>query len=406
MNIFEIIEESVLVLKTNKMRTALSALGIIIGIGSVITLMTLGQASKESIKQRIQSLGSNLLMIRPESSQEGFLRSRGGVKTLKYSDAEAMINTKRIDTISSVAGEYTSDTQLSYGRNNSNVQTSAVAGDYFNLRNIIIEAGSPITDQNSQNLEKVVVLGPTVVIDLFGDNFNPIGESIRINGNAFTVIGVTQSKGSSGIGNADNAAYVPLETGQKVLFGTDYLSTLYVGAKSDQLMEAAENQVGFFLLELHRKATVDDADFSISSQQDILNTVDAVTQTFTTLLSGIAAISLIVGGIGIMNIMLVTVTERTSEIGLRKALGAKRKSIITQFLVESIILTVTGGVAGVIVGVAASLVLTHFMNLPSTLAVSSIGLAVLVSSIIGIVFGWYPAQKASKLQPIEALRYE
>ncbi len=406
MNLFEIIEESVLVLKTNKMRTALSALGIIIGIGSVITLMTLGQASKESIKQRIQSLGSNLLIVRPGSSQEGFLRRGEGVKTLKYSDAKAIISSKRIDTVASVAGEYNSNTQVSYGRNNSSIQISAVAGDYFNLRNITLEAGSPITDQNNQNLDKVVVLGPTVVTDLFGENFNPIGESIRINGNAFTVIGVTKSKGSSGMGNADDAAYIPLETGQRVLFGTDYLSTLYVGAKNDQLMEAAENQVGFFLLELHRKATVADADFSISSQQDILNTVDAVTQTFTTLLSGIATISLVVGGIGIMNIMLVTVTERTSEIGLRKALGAKRKSIVTQFLVESIILTVSGGVIGVIVGVGTSLILTHVMKLPSTLAVGSIGLAVVVSSIIGIVFGWYPAQKASKLQPIEALRYE
>jgi putative ABC transport system permease protein len=406
MNFVEIIEESVLVLKTNKLRTALSALGIIIGIGSVITLMTLGQASQSSIKQRIQSLGSNLLIVRPGAAQEGFLRRGGGVKTLKYSDALAIAQSKRIDTVSSVAGEYDANSQVSYGRNNVSISISAVEGDYFNLRNITLEAGSPITDQDSQNLNKVAVIGPTVVTDLFGSNVNPIGEAIRINGNSFTVIGVTKSKGASAIGNADEVVYLPLETAEKVLFGTDYLSTLYVGAKNDQLMSAAENQVGFMLLELHRKTKVADADFSISSQQDILNTVDAVTQTFTTLLTGIAAISLIVGGIGVMNIMLVTVTERTSEIGLRKALGAKRKSIITQFLVEAIILTITGGVIGVIVGVGASLILTRVMSLPTTLAVGSIGLAVVVSSVIGIVFGWYPAQKASKLQPIEALRYE
>ena len=406
MSLLEIIEESVLVLKTNKMRTALSALGIIIGIASVITLMTLGQASQSSIKARIQSLGSNLLIVRPGAAQEGFIRRGGATKTLKYSDALAIVQSPRIDTISSVAGEYDANAQVSYGRNNVSISISGVEGDYFNLRNITLEVGIPITDANSQNLDKVAVIGPTVVTDLFGSNVNPIGELIRINGNSFTVIGVTKSKGASAIGNADEVVYLPLETAEKVLFGTDYLSTLYVGAKNDQLMSAAENQVGFMLLELHRKTKVADADFSISSQQDILNTVDAVTQTFTTLLAGIAAISLVVGGIGVMNIMLVTVTERTSEIGLRKALGAKRKSIITQFLVEAIILTVLGGVIGVIVGVSASLILTSVMKLPSTLAVGSIGLAVIVSSVIGIVFGWYPAQKASKLQPIEALRYE
>lgn len=406
MNLLEIIEESILVLRTNKLRTALSALGIIIGIGSVITLMTLGQASQASIKERIQSLGSNLLIVRPGSSQQGFLRTGGGVQTLKYSDALAIIQSPRIDTVSSVAGEYDSRAQVSFGRNNANISISAVQGDYFHLRNITMEIGSPITDLNSQNLDKVAVLGPTAVTDLFGSNVNPIGEQIRINGNAFTVIGVTQSKGASAIGNADEVVYLPLETAQKILFGVNYLSTLYIGAKNDQVMSAAENQVGFMLLELHRKTKVADADFQISSQQDILNTVDSVTQTFTMLLTGIAAISLIVGGIGVMNIMLVTVTERTNEIGLRKALGAKRKSIITQFLVEAIILTITGGVIGVLLGVGGSLILTSIMKLPTTIAAGSIGLAVLVSSVIGIVFGWYPAQKASKLQPIEALRYE
>ena len=406
MNLTEIIEESILVLRTNKMRTALSALGIIIGIGSVITLMTLGQASQTSIKQRIQSLGSNLLIIRPGAQQEGFLRGGAGVTTLKYSDAQAIIQSPRVTTVSSVAGEYDARAQLVYGRNNTNIQVSAVEGDYFKLRNITIELGSPITDANNQNLDKVAVLGPTVVSDLFGTGVNPIGEQIQIKGVSFTVIGVTRSKGSTGLGNADDVAYIPLKTGEKVLFGTNYLSTLYVGAKNDQMMSAAENQVGFILLELHKKATPADADFSISSQQDILNTVDQVTQTFTTLLSGIAAISLIVGGIGIMNIMLVTVTERTTEIGLRKALGAKRKTIITQFLAEAMILTILGGVIGVLIGVGASFILTKVMSLPTTIAVGSIGLAVVVSSIIGIVFGWYPAQKASKLQPIEALRYE
>jgi len=406
MKLAEVFEESILVLKTNKMRTGLSALGIIIGIGSVITLMTLGQASQESVKQRIQSLGSNLLIVRPGSQQEGFLRGGSTTSTLTYSDAEKILASERITTIDSIATEYSSRAQVSYERNNSNIQVSGIAGDYFSLRNIELSVGSEITEQNNTNLEKVVILGPTVVTDLFGENVNPLGQFIRIKGVAFKVIGVTKSKGSSGMGSSDEIAYVPLFTAQKALFGVSYVSNIYVGAKNEEIMSEALSQVGYFLLELHKKDAPSDADFSISSQEDLLETVTSVTQTFTTLLTGIAAISLIVGGIGIMNIMLVTVTERTSEIGLKKALGAKRKLIVTQFLVESVILSISGGIIGVIIGVGASIAITKVMSLPTILAVNSIILSVAVSCLVGILFGWYPAQKASKLQPIEALRYE
>ncbi|NMB91339.1 FtsX-like permease family protein [candidate division WWE3 bacterium] len=407
MRLIEIFEESISVLKTNGMRTALSALGIIIGIGSVITLMTLGQASQQSVKNRIQSLGSNLLIVRPGAQRSGFLRgSASGNTTLKYSDAKAIEASQRINTIQKVAAEYSSRTQLVYGRNNTNIQVSGVTGEYFDSRNITLTVGSPITEQQNQNMEKVVVLGPTVVEDLFGTNVNPIGKSIRINGTSFTVVGVTKSKGSSGVGNSDDIAYVPLQTAQKVLFGVDYISTIYVTAKNDDLMEAAQNQLGFLLLELHNKATPSDADFTVSSQADILETATEVTSTFTTLLTGIAAISLIVGGIGIMNIMLVTVTERTMEIGLRMSLGAKSRTIITQFLTEAVVLTITGGMLGVLIGVGASTIITKAMSLPTAISYQSIVLSVVVSCLIGIIFGWYPAYKASKLQPIEALRYE
>jgi len=408
MKIVEIFEESISVLKTNGMRTALSVLGIIIGIGSVIALMTLGQASQQSVKNQIQALGSNLLIIRPGAQRSsGFLRSSATTSTtLKYTDAQAIENSQRISTIDKVASEYSSRTQIAYERNNENLTVTGVTGNYFEIRNITISLGSAITEQNNQNIEKVVVLGPTAVENLFGENVNPIGKSIRINGTSFTVIGVTKSKGDTGFNNTDEAAFIPLLTAQKALFGVDYLSTIYVKAKSEEVMSAAQNQLGFLLLELHKKALPADADFSVSSQEDILETVSAVTGTFTALLTGIAAISLIVGGIGIMNIMLVTVTERTMEIGLRMSLGAKSKTIIMQFLTEAVVLTITGGMIGVVVGVGASIIITKLMSLPTTISYSSIGLSVVVSCLIGVVFGWYPAYKASKLQPIEALRYE
>lgn len=407
MNLIEIIEESISVLRTNKLRTALSALGIIIGIGSVIALMTLGQASQLSVRQRIQSLGSNLLTIRPGNQQQGFLRgSNSSNKTLKLSDAEAIIQSNRVTTVDSVASEYSSRIQVSYERNNTNVQVSGVTENYFKIRNIEIDLGNSISLTDNINVSKVAVLGTTVVTDLFGENVNPLGKGIRINGISYTVTGVTKSKGAGGFNSSDEAIFVPLTTAQKILFGVNYISTIYVTAKSEDVMEAAKNQLGFFLLELHKKVSSSEADFSISSQEDILETANQITGTFTTLLTGIAAISLVVGGIGIMNIMLVTVTERTSEIGLRKALGAKRKTIISQFLVESVVLTITGGLIGVVVGIITSLILTKTMSLPSAISIQSILLAVTVSCVIGIIFGWYPAFKASKLQPIEALRYE
>jgi len=407
MNIFEIFEESIEVLRSNKLRTALSVLGIIIGIGSVIALMTLGQASQANVKKQIQSLGTNLLTIRPGAQSQGFIRTNStSSTTLTNKDVNALKSTNRINTIDKVGAEYSSRAQVSYARNNTNVSVSGVTPEIFDLRNIQIELGNIFTQEDSDSKAKVAILGPDTVADLFGSDINPIGQVIRINGGTFNVIGVTKAKGSSGPFSQDDIVYLPLETAQKVLFGVSHVSTIYVSAKSEELMDSAHNQVGYFLMEQHNLATPEDADFSISSQEDILETIEQVTQTFTALLTGIAAISLVVGGIGIMNIMLVTVTERTTEIGLRKALGAKRKSIIYQFLIESIILTFFGGLIGVVIGLVASYILTRLMSLPLVFSGISIMLAVLVSCTIGIVFGGYPAWKASKLQPIEALRYE
>jgi len=407
MTIVELMAESIDVLKTNKMRTALSVLGIIIGIGSVIALMTLGKAAQQSTVERISALGSNMLTITPGSESEGFLRGGGGsASTLTYADAQAIANEDRITTIDEVAAEYSSNAQVAYERNNSSVSVNGVTPDFFSIRNIDIESGSVITQSDVELLNKVAVLGPTVVTDLFGPGVNPLGQTIKINGTSFTVVGVTAEKGSTGRFNTDETVYVPLTTAQRGLFGVNHVSAIYVNTKNADDADAAENQLGYYLLELHRIKNPADADFSIFSSSELLATVSEVTGTFTTLLTGIAAISLVVGGIGIMNIMLVTVTERTKEIGIRKALGAKRRSITSQFLIEAIILTVVGGIIGVAVGVLISMFLTKRMGLPQIIAYESIGLAVAVSCVIGIIFGWYPAQRASKLQPIEALRYE
>ncbi|HPS40588.1 MAG TPA: FtsX-like permease family protein, partial [Candidatus Woesebacteria bacterium] len=249
------------------------------------------------------------------------------------------------------------------------------------------------------------ILGPTTVKDLFGEGVNPVGQTIRISAKNFQVIGVTKSKGGSATNN-DDRIFVPLTTAQKQLFGVKYVNSIAVEAKSEAVMTQAQNQIGYLLLERHKLSDVSEADFRIMSQSDILEAASSVTGTFTTLLTGIAAISLVVGGIGIMNIMLMSVTERTREIGLRKALGAKKKDITTQFLIEAIILTFVGGIIGVLVGVAGYYIYSVISGSTFAISTSSVLLAFGVSALIGVIFGWYPARKAADLQPIEALRYE
>lgn len=406
MDFTELIASSFEALLLNKMRTALAMLGIVIGIGAVIALVSLGQASQQSVQTQIQSIGANLLTITPGSSRTGAVQQGvGSSTTLTMDDAIAIGNSAQITDISAVSPEVNRRTQVTAGRNNTNTSIIGATSAYATVHNITMDSGTFLTTQDVTGTRAVAVLGPQVVSDLFNGQ-DPTGQTIRINKLAFTVIGVTASKGGSGFGNQDDTIFIPVTTAQKTVFGIDYLTNISLSAKDPTLMTDAENQVGYLLLSRHKLSDPSQADFTIFSQQDILGAASQVAGTFTGLLSGIAAISLLVGGIGIMNIMLVTVIERTREIGLRKALGAKDNTVVAQFLIESIILTITGGVLGMMLGILLSLIISTLLGLPFAISLSSMLLAIGVSGGIGILFGWYPARKAANLSPIEALRYE
>jgi putative ABC transport system permease protein len=402
----ELFFQSLSALSLNKVRTALAMLGVIIGIGSVIALLSLGQSSQLSIEQQIKSLGSNLITVMPSFSQRGGIKSASSTDTLTYDDAKAIASTSQITNVKNVAVELSQNSQITASGNNTNVQVSGTSPEYATIRNLSLQSGSYFNQNQVIGMSPVAVLGPQTATDLFGNPASALGKSIRIEGISFTIIGITESKGGSGMNNFDDKAYVPITTAQKRLFGTNSVSSIYIEAESEEDMAKTQIEVGYFLLAQHKLTDPASADFQIMSQEDLLGTIGEVTGTFTALLSGIAAISLIVGGIGIMNIMLVTVTERTREIGLRKALGAKKHYIVQQFLLEAVLVTFIGGLIGILVGIGTSFILTKTMNLPFTLSAPSLFLAFVVSAIIGIIFGWYPAQKAAKLQPIEALRYE
>ena len=389
-------------LSANKARSGLTMLGIVIGIASVIAMVSIGNGAKASIQSSIEGLGSNLLTIMPGIVQPGrgiVSSGRGTAQTLKNADIAVI---QQIDGVSAVSPEVSRRFQIVATGYNTNITVTGVTPDYMNVHNITLANGSFISDANERSLGRQAVLGATVATDLFGDQ-DPMGKSIRINKVNFNVIGVLAAKGGAGFSGPDDMIFVPLSTMQKILSGVDYLTTMAVSVTDKNQMTAVKELATNALLTQHNVA---EADFSIISQQDILGTLTTVINTFTIFLAAIASISLLVGGIGIMNMMLTTVTERTREIGLRKAIGAKKADISTQFLSEAVMLTFIGGFLGIVLGWLVSLIITSTGIIATQVSLSSVLLAFGVSAAIGIVFGYYPARRAASLNPIDALRYE
>jgi putative ABC transport system permease protein len=409
-------EETYSAVTVNKVRSGLTMLGIVIGIASVIALTAVGAGAQGSIQSSINSLGANLLIITPGATRtigSTVSAGRGSAQTLTPDDADAIAS--QVSNVAAVAQEVTSREQVIYGGQNTNTSILGTTSGYSQVRNLQVADGVFISDQDVTEGNRVAVIGPTVLQDLFSDPTSnttatpemAVGQTIRIDGQDFTVVGVTVSKGGSGFSNQDNMIFVPLTAAQHYFLGSSaYLTEVDVEASTQSAMTQVQNDITNLLLQRHNISDPTQADFSVLNQADIVSAASSVTGTFTTLLAAIAGISLLVGGIGIMNMMLTTVTERTREIGLRKAIGAKKKDITTQFLAESVMLTFTGGAVGIALGWLAAFLVTTFAGIAASVSLSSVILAFCVSAGIGIIFGYYPARRAASLSPIEALRYE
>jgi macrolide transport system ATP-binding/permease protein len=390
---------------SHKMRSFLSILGILIGVAAVIAMLAVGQGAKESIEQQLASLGSNLLVIRPGSSRiHGVSLEAGSVTRLTLQDVAA--TEKLADLVKRVSPSVRGRGQMVYGNKNWNTQVEGTGVDYAQMRASVPAVGRFFTEEEVKMRDKVVLLGPTVARELFGE-VNPVGETIKINLANFKVIGVLPSKGADTFHDQDDLAIIPVTTAMYRVFGKDYIDTIYVEAKGPDLIDAAQEAITELIIKQHRLVTKEEEDsFQIRNMSDIKNALETTTKTMSLLLGSIAAISLLVGGIGIMNIMLVSVTERTREIGLRKAIGATNKDIMVQFIIEAILMSFIGGIAGILLGSGVSTLITLFAGWSVRVSAFSIILATTFSLIVGILFGLWPAQKASKLDPIEALRYE
>ncbi len=408
-NLFKI---AIRAIGANKMRSFLTALGIIIGIGSVITMLAIGQGSKASIKANIAEMGSNMIMIHPGADMRGGVRQdASSMETLKQTDYQAIKD--ECNYISAISPSVSSSGQWINGNNNTQSSIYGVNQDYMTIRQLKIADGEMFTDTDIKAAAKVCILGQTVVDYLFPDGSDPIGRVVRFNSIPFRVIGVLKKKGYNSMGmDQDDLVLAPYTTVMKRILAQTYLSEIVCSAITEDASQPAQDQITQILRRTHKlkdatdTTEADEDDFSIRSQEEISSMMNSTMSTITILLGSVAGISLIVGGIGIMNIMYVSVTERTREIGLRMSVGARGIDILNQFLIEAVLLSVTGGIIGVLLGVGISFSLQQFFHVATQVEAWSIVMSFAVCTFTGVFFGWYPAKKAARLDPIEAIRYE
>lgn len=393
-------------LANNKLRAFLTMLGIIIGVASVIAMLAIGQGSKKSIQQQISEMGSNMIMIHPGAEMRGGVRQDpSAMQTLKLENYEKL--SEECTYLSGISPNVSSSGQLVAGANNYPSSVSGVSMDYLTIRQLTVEQGEMFTENDIRTAAKVCVIGKTIVDNLFPDGSDPIGKVIRCNQIPFRVIGVLKSKGYNSMGmDQDDVVLSPYSTVMKRLLAQTYLSGIFASALTEDMTDEAVDEITTILRREHKLKETDDDDFTIRTQQELSSMLNTTTDLMTTLLACIAGISLVVGGIGIMNIMYVSVTERTREIGLRMSVGARGVDILSQFLIEAILISITGGLIGVIIGCGASFMIKTIAHWPVFIQPWSVLLSFLVCTVTGVFFGWYPAKKAADLDPIDALRYE
>lgn len=412
MNYQNLLKIALRAIAANKMRSFLTALGIIIGIAAVITMLAIGQGSKASIKANIAEMGSNMIMISPGADMRGGVRQdASSMETLKQADYQSI--KEDCNYISAISPTVNSSGQWIYGNNNTQSSIYGVNQDYLSIRQLKVADGEMFTDTDIKAAAKVCILGQTVVDYLFPDGSDPIGKVVRFNSIPFRVVGVLQKKGYNSMGmDQDDLVLAPYTTVMKRILAQTYLGGIVCSAITEEASQPAQDQISEILRRNHKLKDVtetteaDEDDFNIRSQEEISSMMNSTMSTITILLGSVAGISLLVGGIGIMNIMYVSVTERTREIGLRMSVGARGIDILNQFLIEAILLSVTGGIIGVILGVSLSLSLNAFLHIATQIEPWSIIMSFAVCTFTGVFFGWYPAKKAARLDPIEAIRYE
>lgn len=405
MEFLAILRIAIRALTRNKMRSLLTMLGIVIGVGAVIATVGLGQGAQEQVQNQIASMGTNLLFISSGSINKGGIRLGGGAtKTLVDDDMKAIL--QQVPTVSEAAPGAGSTVQIVSDNQNWSTRVTGTEPQYFDIRNWNFDRGANFTMDDVTRSANVVVLGATVQQNLFG-NTDPVGKTVRIGNLPFQVVGVLQAKGQSGLGqDQDDGVFVPITTLQKKITGQDWLQYIMASATSQPASYAAQDQITALLRDRHRIRAGEDDDFSVRNLADVAQLADESSKVMTLLLASIAGVSLIVGGIGIMNIMLVSVTERTREIGIRIAIGATESDVLRQFLSESVVLSMAGGILGILFGIASSMTITKVLGWSILISPVAVGAAVLFSTAVGIFFGFYPARKAALLDPIEALRFE